>query len=265
MPDMQVGRPPSLLPFAARVRTVPTDEPFRWLAAGWRDFRRSRGLSAAYAFVFVVTGFCLTAGLAMAGMAYLILPLGAGFLLVGPALAVGFYAISRDIEADREPSLRRAFAAWRTNPETLLAMGLVMLLYLLVWLRFAALVVALSFPDMGFDWERMLVGTLLTTRGLLLLGLGTAVGAVMATAAFVVGAFSLPLMLDRKVGLLEAMATSAAAVALNKRAMAVWAALIVLFTGVGLATWYIGLCVTLPLVGHATWHAYRAVLRPPGR
>jgi uncharacterized membrane protein len=96
------------------------------------------------------------------------------------------------------------------------------------------------------------------------LALGTAVGAVMATIAFVAGAFSLPLMLDRRVGLVEALATSATAVALNARAMAVWAALIVLFTAAGLASWYLGLCVTLPLIGHATWHAYRAVIRPPG-
>ena len=87
-------------------------------------------------------------------------------------------------------------------------------------------------------------------------------GAILATVAFVGGAFSLPLMLDRREGLMEALATSATAVALNARAMAVWAALVVLFTAAGLASWYIGLCVTLPLIGHATWHAYRAVIRP---
>ena len=86
--------------------------------------------------------------------------------------------------------------------------------------------------------------------------------AVMASVVFVAGAFSLPLMLDRPVGLAEALATSATAVAVNARPMAVWAALIVLFTVAGLACWYIGLCVTLPLIGHASWHAYRAVLRP---
>jgi uncharacterized membrane protein len=263
MSDQQTQLP-SLLPFADRVRLVPSDAPFRWLAAGWLDFRHSRGLSAAYAFVFVVAGFCLTAGLLAAGLGYLIVPLGAGFMLVGPALTVGFYAISRDLEAGREPALGAATAAWRDNPAPLFAMGLALLVFLVVWLRFAALVFALSFPDVGFDWERLLVGTLFTARGLGFLGLGTAVGAVMASVAFVAGAFSLPLMLDRRVGLLEALATSATAVVLNARAMAVWAALIVLFTAAGLACWYIGLCVTLPLVGHATWHAYRAVIRPVG-
>ena len=253
-----------LLPFVGRVRTVPGDAPFRWLAAGWSDFRRSRGLSAAYAFVFVIAGLWLTAGLVAAGMEYLTVPLAAGFMLVGPALTVGFYAISRDLEANREPTLRGAYAAWRSNPEALFAMGVAMVLYLMVWLRFAALVFAVTFPDLGFDWERALAGTLFTGPGLWVLAIGVGVGAVMASVAFIVGAFSLPLMLDRKIGLTEAVATSAAAVARNPRAMAVWGGLVVLFVGAGLATWYIGLCITLPLIGHATWHAYRAVLPPAG-
>jgi uncharacterized membrane protein len=263
MSDNGIEAPRSLLPFADRVRVVTTDEPFRWLAAGWHDFRRGRGISAAYAFLFVVFGLVLAFGLAAADAEYLILPLSAGFLLVGPALTVGFYAISRDLEAGREPSLASAFGAWRNNPGPLFAGGLALVVFLVIWLRFAALVFALSFPDVGFDWERIVVATLFTRQGLTFLAIGTAVGAVMATFAFLVGAFSLPLMLDRKVGLLEAMATSAVAVVLNARAMAVWACLIVLFTAVGLASWYIGLCVTLPLVGHAAWHAYRGVIIPP--
>jgi uncharacterized membrane protein len=85
----------------------------------------------------------------------------------------------------------------------------------------------------------------------------------MATIAFAAGAFSLPLLLDRKVGLLEALVTSVVAVVLNARAMAVWAALVVLFTGAGLLAGYVGLAITLPLLGHASWHAYRATIRMP--
>ena len=264
MSDIMISQA-SLLPFADQVRTVATDEPFRWLTAGWRDFRRSRGLSSAYAFIFVIAGLWLTAGLVAADMDYLVMPLGAGFMLVGPALAVGFYAISRDIEAGDEPTLRRAWAAWQGNPLALLAMGLAMLAFLMLWLLFAGVVFALSYPDAGFDWQRALDGTLFTTQGLGFLGFGTAVGGVMAAIAFAAGAFALPLMLERNMGLSEAVATSATAVLRNPQAMAIWAGLVVLFTGAGLATWYIGLCVTMPLIGHATWHAYRAVLPPPGR
>ncbi len=251
----------SLLPFADRVRQVPANAPFRWLEAGWRDLRRSRGLSVAYAFLFVVGVFSLTAGLAAADLAYLIVPVGVVFMLIGPALTVGFYAISRDIEANRDPTLGSAYTAWRSNSGGLFGLGLTVLLFLVGWLICATLVFALAFPDAGFNWQDELAGTLLTAKGMSFLAFGTAAGTVLATIAFVAGAFSLPLLLDRREGLLEALATSATAVVLNARAMAVWAGLIVLLIAAGLAGWYIGLCVTLPLVGHASWHAYRAVIR----
>ncbi len=257
-----IHAPPSLLPFADRVRVVPVDEPLRWLAAGWRDFRRSRGLSAAYAFLFVVAIFCFTAGLAAEDLEYWIIPVGVAFMLAGPAFTVGFYAISRDLEADRDPTFGSACWAWLSNPGPLFACGLTVLMFLLVWLRYATLVFALSYPDAGTDMERALSSTLFTTQEASFLALGTTVGAILATIAFVGGAFSLPLLLDRREGLMEALATSATAVVLNARAMAVWAVLVVLLIGAGLASWYIGLCVTMPVIGHATWHAYRAVIRP---
>lgn len=252
----------SALPYADRVRLVATEEPFRWLAAGWRDFRRGGIVSLAYGLIFVIAGFALSAGLFLLNVPYLLLPLVAGFLLVGPALTVGFYAVSRDIEQDRRPSLARALLAWRANRGPLLGLGLVLLAFLVVWMRLAALVFALSFPYAGFDVQRMLNATLFTADGLVFLALGSAVGAVLAAIAFAAGAFSLPLLLDRQTGIVEALVTSVVAVVLNARTMMVWAGLIVLFTAAGLATAYIGLAVTLPLAGHATWHAYRAVIRP---
>jgi len=85
----------------------------------------------------------------------------------------------------------------------------------------------------------------------------------MAAIAFAAGTFSLPMMLDRKVGLLEALVTSVVAAVLNARAMAVWAALLALFAGAGLLAGYSGLAITLPLLSHASWHAYRATIRMP--
>lgn len=263
MSDHAINMQPSLLPFADRVRVVSVGEPLRWLTEGWRDVRRSRGLSSAYAFLFLVAGMSMTLGLAAADLAFLIVPLGVAFLLAGPALIVGFYAISRDIEAHRDPALGAAYSAWRSNPGPLFALGLAGVVFVMVWLRLAALLFAISFPDVGFDWDRISGGALMTTGGLSFLVVGSVVGSVMATVAFIGAAFSLPLMLDRRVGLMEALATSATAVVLNARTMAVWGALIAVFTAVGLASWYIGLCLTLPLIGHATWHGYRAVILPP--
>ena len=130
-------------------------------------------------------------------------------------------------------------------------------------MRFAALIFAIFFPYAMLDVQALVNATLFTTEGIAFLGVGTLVGGVMASIAFAAGAFSLPLLLDRKVGLLEALVTSVVAVVLNAKAMAVWAALVVVFTGAGLLAGYIGLAITLPLLGHATWHAYRATIRMP--
>lgn len=251
----------SALPYADRVRVVTTDQPFRWLAAGWRDFRAAPCVSVGYGMIVVAAGVVLSFLLVGAGLLYLVLPLTVGFLLVGPALTVGYYGISRDLEAGRPPRFGAAIGAWRANPGPLLGLGLAQVCFLVVWMRFAALVFAICFPYSMLDVQALLNATLFTRDGLVFLAVGTAVGGVMAGIAFAAGAFSLPLLLDRKVGVLEALVTSVVAVVLNAPAMAVWAALVVLFAAAGLALGYVGLAVTLPLLGHATWHAYRAVIR----
>ena len=252
----------SALPFAERVRLVTTDQPFRWLAAGWRDFRAAMAASIAYGMIVVVAGFVLTAMLASAGLLYLVLPLIVGFMLVGPALTVGYYAISRDLEAGKKPTFTGAIMAWRANPGPLLAFGLALICFLVLWMRFAALVFAICFPSTMLTVQALVNAALFTQDGLIFLAVGTIVGGVMAGIAFAAGAFSLPLLLDRKVGVLEALVTSAVAVVLNGPAMLVWAALVVLFAAAGLALGYVGLALTLPLLGHATWHAYRDVIGP---
>lgn len=251
------------LPFADRVNIIGSEQPFRWLLAGWRDFRRSGVVSLAYGVMFAAAGLGLTLGLYHAGYQYLIAPLSAGFLLVGPTLTVGLYAISRDIEKGNKASLCRAFAAWRTNPGPLLGMGLGLVLFLIVWIRLAVLIFAVSFPYQTPSLQVMLNAALFTSEGNIFLLIGTMVGAVMATLVFAIGVFSLPMLLDRRVDLTEAVTTSVVAVIMNAKVMALWAALIVMFTAAGLATAYLGLAVTLPLIGHASWHAYRSVIRQP--
>ncbi len=136
------------------------------------------------------------------------------------------------------------------------------MLFLIVWIRLAVLIFALTFPYERLDLQSLVNTVLFTTDGNLFLILGTAVGCLMAGIAFATGVFSLPLLLDRKAGLVEGVATSVVAVLINLRVMALWAAVIVVFTAAGVLTAYIGLAVTLPLIGHASWHAYRAVVRP---
>jgi len=248
-------------PQCDHLRHIGTEEPFRWLAAGWADFRSARRVSIGYGLIFVLAGFALTAALFAANMIYLFVPLVTGFMLVGPALTIGFYAVSRDLERGTAPSLTRALLAFRANPGPLLYTGLILLGLLLLWLRLTQLAFALSFPaTVGLDLRSLVDATLFTSGGQVFLAVSLAMGAVVAALTFAGGAFAVPLLFDRPVGTVEAVATSWTAVMMNLPAMAVWAILVVLLTAAGITAGFIGLVVTLPLAGHATWHAYRAVV-----
>jgi uncharacterized membrane protein len=83
------------------------------------------------------------------------------------------------------------------------------------------------------------------------------VGGVFAAAVFVISAISIPMLLDRNGDVYTAMATSFLAVTRNIPAMLLWAGLIVVLAAIGFATLLFGLIVIFPILGHATWHAYR--------
>lgn len=262
MSETRAASPQLRRPFAESVRHVTTEEPFRWFAAGWVDFSLARGPSLAYGLIFALAGLLLAAALFAANLIYLFVPLACGFMLVGPALTLGFYAISRDIENGEAPSLIRALLAFRRNPAPLFYIGLALLYLLFLWVRLEQLAFALSFPvTIGTDLRSLLNATLFTPDGQVFIAISVALGAVLAALTFAGAAFALPLLLDKPVGMVEAVATSWTAVVMNLLAMAVWAAMLVLLTAAGMVAGFIGLAVTLPLAGHATWHAYRAVIR----
>lgn len=255
------NRPSGVLPYQSRVNTVTIHDTFLWLGAGWRDFKAGGIVSVSYGLIFVVVGILLTVGLFYAGLEYLIALMISGFLLLGPALTVGFHAISRDLEQGKQPSLRRALGSWRANPAPLLGTGLALVLFMIIWARLAVMIFALTFPYTSLDLQSMLHALLFSAEGYIFLALGTGVGCVLAVLVFMGGVASLPLMLDERAGFLEAVITSVVAVALNFRTMLFWALTIVVITGAGLVTGYIGLALTLPLIGHASWHAYRGLIK----
>lgn len=240
-----------------RVRVVPVDRPWLWLGRGWRDFVRAPGICLAYGGVLVVVSVILTLGLWLAGLPYLVLPLAAGFMFVAPILAVGLYEVSRRLETGHPPTLVEAVLAWRRNPLQFALAGLILMLFHLVWVRIAILLFALFFSDASPSLARLIDTLLFSGTSLAFLFVGTAIGAVLAAAVFAIAAVSIPMLLDRDIGVMSAIATSVTAALVNWPAMALWAALIALFTTLGLVTFFIGLAVALPLVGLATWHAYR--------
>lgn len=244
------------MPYAERIRIVRLAHIGRWLRAGWADFTAAPAQSALCGALFVLAGIIMTVGLWALDMLYLLTPLIAGFLIVGPALAVGIYDISRRLEAGEHPSFFAGLFAFRRNTFHLLTAGLVLMLFLMIWVRLAALLLALFFPYTSLSLSG-LFGALASPEGLSMLATGTVIGGIMAAVAFVFGAVSLPLMLHHRVDVFTGALVSALAVFANLRVMVVWAAVIVTLTGLALAAGYVGLIVIMPLMGHATWHAYR--------
>ncbi|MBF0305046.1 MAG: DUF2189 domain-containing protein [Alphaproteobacteria bacterium] len=245
---------------ATEVRRVTVDDTARWLALGWGDMRRSPVLSLGFGAVFAAVGHLLTAGLAQAGMGSLVLPLGAGFMLLAPFLAVAFYEISRRHELGEKPDLAGVAMAWRRNPAGLGNMALVLILALFAWVQLALLLFMLFFAANPPPFEGFILDILSTPRGLSFLMVGTALGGALASVVFAISAVSLPMLLDRPVPAGVAVKASLAAVFANWRVMIGWALAIALITFAGMALFFVGLIVALPLVGHATWHAYRTVV-----
>ena len=249
-------------PFAHRINKVSTTEPWMWLARGWSDLRRSKWISLTYGLIFVVLGYGVTIGVYQLGYYYLIWPLSAGFVLVAPVFAVGIYEISRRLETGEPLRFIDALTSWRHVYGRVLGAGLAMTFFMILWLRSAALIYVINFPYGMLTIQNLLNHSLFTTDGLAFLCVGTVIGACFATFAFLISAVSLPMMMGERADFLPAILTSIFAVTRNPRAMALWGIIIVVVTAVGMMTAMIGLIITLPLIGHATWHAYRALVKP---
>ena len=243
----------------AWVQEVTTQDVWQWLAKGWEDYKAAWTIGAAYAGIFVLGGFFITLGFHYLEMPYLILPGISGFLLIGPATGVGFYELSRRREKGEPCGFWDMVMAFRRNTLGIMGLGIAMVFLLQVWVRLSFTVFAVSFPGVMPEWVHI-IQRALSMEGVYFAIAITALGSVFATLVFFVGSFSMPMLVDRKTVIIPSMVTSSYAVFRNRKAMVLWAALIVVFTGVGLLTLGFGLMVSLPLVGHATWHAYRQVI-----
>jgi len=248
------------------VRRVPFDQPWEWMAAGWRDLWAHPATSLLYGAAFALIAALMAWGSMQAGAQSIVLALFGGFLLVGPLVAVGLYDMSRRIEAGQPVSLGASLASIRKAEGQLNFMGVVLFLIFVVWMQIAFLLFMLFSNGQGFPPPSEFLHMLLFTRnGLGLLIVGTLAGAALALLTFSVSAVSVPLLMVRDVDVITAIRTSIKAVTVNPPAMLLWAALIAASVAVGIVTFCIGLVVVFPLVGHATWHAFRDLVALDGQ
>lgn len=238
------------------LRPLPWHAPFGWLARGWRDFRRAPAIGLFYGACFVAMGWALLWVFERAP-AYT-LALSAGFLLAGPFLCLGLYHASRALERGDRVSLADSVTAWSAGGGTLAIFGFVLLVLEMLWGRAALVVFALSFDGMP-DFKGSLLA-LLNPEHIDFIVAYLAVGALFAGLIFSVSVVAMPMLLDRPTDAITAMLTSLRLVLSQPGVMLLWGALLTLLMVAAMLPGFAGLLVAGPVVGHASWHAYRAAV-----
>jgi uncharacterized membrane protein len=235
--------------------------PFAWLAAGWRDFTRVPLPSLVHGLIVAGGGWAI---LLVTLREWSLLP-GAfsGFVLVGPILATGLYELSRQLAAGAHPTLADALAAWRRGTRPLVSMGLLLALAATTWVLISAVMIAL-FVQAPFSGIEGLLRHVVLSQSSNLFYLWIALGGFGAALVFAATVVSVPLLLDRDVDFVTALLASVRAVGENPLPMALWATIIMIGTALSLATAMLGFVLAIPVIGHATWHAYRDVIDADG-
>ena len=247
-------------PFPVVRSGLPLSAPFDWLRRGADDFRASGFASLFYGLCFAAGGFLLF--LAFRHAVQLVTAVTAGFMLLGPFLALGLYELSRRRETGEALSLPATLTVWKRNFGCFGIYSLILIVVYLVWAR-ASLVIFALFYQGGMPTLGSFMTQILKFDNIEFLLAYLAVGGIFAGLVFAFSVVSIPMMLERNKDTVTAMLASFLALARNLPMMLIWGALVVLLTVIGIATAFLGLIITMPLVGHATWHAYRALIEPP--
>jgi uncharacterized membrane protein len=242
---------PNALPFVAPSRVLQVGDPVTWFKKGWQDFSNAPGTSLCYGGFIVLVSYILAGFTWYTGGYILMFSLMSGFVFIAPVLAIGLYSVSCQLERGLKPRIGYCLMEGRRHLGNEMVYSVILLVIFLVWAR-AGSAVHIFFP-MEADPE--------FSQLAIFLGIGSVIGMIFALLVFSASAFSLPMMLDRKVDTVTAVLTSVHAVMQNKGAMAVWVAIIIASVAIGFATAFLGLAVLMPIIGYATWHGYRDTIR----
>jgi uncharacterized membrane protein len=259
--DLDAGAPaapPSV--FSIALRPLSFAAPFGWLAAGLRDFLRAPAIGLFYGATFMVMGWALMKVYENAP-AYT-LALSAGFLLMGPFLCLGLYQVSLRLERGEKPDFGDSLTAWDTRMGQMAIFGFVLLVLEMLWGRASLVVFAVSFDGMP-DFKGSIV-KLIDPENIEFIIAYLCVGAVFAGLIFSVSVVAMPMMLDRQVDAITAGLTSMRLVLTQPGVMIFWGALLTALVVVAMLPWFAGLVVVGPIVGHASWHAYRSAVAVDG-
>jgi uncharacterized membrane protein len=231
------------------------------LSLGWRDFLAAPGYGLAFASVYVGAGWLITWALLAKGQIWWTIIAGAGFPILGPFIACGFYEVSRRLQAG-EPLNPAGVAGviFSQKDRQIPSMAAVVVVFFLFWNFLGHMIFAVFLGNATMTNVTTSLAIFQTMPGLMMLVVGTVVGAGFAGMLFALTVVSLPYLLDREVDFITAMLTSFAVVTTNPGIMLVWGLGISGLLFAGMALGFLGLFVVLPVLGHATWHLYRRAL-----
>jgi uncharacterized membrane protein len=247
------------------VRTIDATRPLAWLALAWHDMWRSGWVSVAHGLVVAAGGAAIVA---LAHQRFWLLA-GAlsGFMVVAPVLATGLYSLSRALARKEQAHwgvILKTWLNWQNNHLhkfgndywCMVQFGALLALAATGWVLTSAALITLLAPTPILSPQDFVRYVVLAQDGWLF-ELWLALGGVLAAPLFASSVVSMPLLLDRRVPLTQAVLTSWRTVLANPMPLALWAAIIMVLTLLGLATFMLGLVLVLPLLGHASWHAYQ--------
>lgn len=231
------------------------------LRAGLKDFAAAPAFGLFFACFYVVGGWMVTWAVMAKGQLWWTLVASAGFPILGPFIGCGLYEVSRRLEQGLPLRRDEVFGAiFRQKDRQIPSMAAVIVIFFLFWNFLAHMIFALFLGQATLTNITSSLQVFLTAEGLGMLAFGTAVGAAFATLLFAITVVSLPMLLDREVDFVTAMLTSFGVVKESPLVMLGWGAVIAVVLFLGMLPGFLGLLFALPVLGHASWHVYRATV-----
>jgi uncharacterized membrane protein len=239
------------------LRTLGWSEPLQWLKRGVHDYTSHPAISLFYGICFMAMGWAVLKVYEHAPAYTLVM--SAALLLTGPLLCMGLYQMSMRLEQGvQEPDFGDSLLAWDEHIAQLAIFGFVLLVLEMLWGRSVMIIFAVSFDGMP-DLKGSLLA-LLDPENIGFIITYLCVSTMFGLLIFSISAVSIPMMLDRQVDSITAGLTSMKLVLTQPGVMLFWGALIAMLMVAAMLPWFLGLLFIGPIVGHASWHAYRAAV-----